>query len=438
MIRGLIAEVRSLAILCVMRSRYILLLTFILGSVQYASAELFSGRVYTDPRKIYVNQPFDIFLELEVTQGQDIDNIRIQGFPNNPEYITLGTLEQERVRRSRRRQNGNTADILIFKAKARCHKRISQLFKPVLSCDLVERRSRGFFSFSSSNGRRIQLTPFNLTVRDLPSKGRPKSFSGAVGKFKLNGVLSKSDVRPGDIITLKLELTGKGWLNNAPAPAPAKSELFKSYPPKEILRQDNLIKTEQIFIPNSTNALAITPARFTYFNPETERYEVCASPSFRLNYISAETTIQTNEINVISSGSAKASTETGSVSINVREVNNAFHKILPVASACLTLLAASFIFLIVIKINKWAAAATALLTMALGGFLTIKSIRYKPAQEIELKTDTSVYLTPSANSPLIMKLRPSTKVIPLESTERWTRIEAEKQRGWVENRVLVR
>ena len=401
-------------------------------------AELYTGRVYTQPRKIYLNQPFEIFLELEVSRGQDIDNIRVQGFPSDPDYITLGTLEQEKVRRTRRRPDGETADILLFKARARCHKPVSRQFQPILICDVVERRSRGFFSYSSSAQKRLQLTPLILNVQELPAQGRPPNFSGAVGRFQLKGALSKSDVRPGDLVTLSLELSGEGWLNNAVAPTPPASELFKSYPPRETARSDSLIKYEQIVIPQSTNAVTIPPAEFSFFNPEAERYESCSSPRFKLNFITAVAVTNTNDLLVIDTGTESEPFGAGSVTISARQVNRAFHTILPVALACLTLLASSFIFLSLRRRNRRAAVIAALLTLAAGGALTFRSAASREQSELALKQAASVYLAPSVKSPVIAKLRADARVIPLESTERWTRIRADESSGWVKNGVLVR
>ncbi len=414
---------------------YISLAAIIFSLAQYAAADLFAGRVYTQPDKIYVNQPFDLVLEMEVTRGKDIENIRIQGLPNNSEFITLGQLTQERVRQNRRYEDGRVVDVLRFHADARCHTSVSQQFTPILSCDVLERRSRGFFSYSSSSTKRIRLAPFTLTIHELPKKGRPANFSGAIGEFRLNGTLSKSAVRPGDIITLSLELKGTGWLNNALAPTLDHSADFKSYPPKEILREENRIRTEQIFIPNTTNAVALPPALFNYFNPATERYEICASPPFNLKFITAAAITGTNSVNVIAADETPL-ISAATITITAREVNTIFHKILPVAIACLTLLAASFIFLTVVKLNKWMAIVITLLTTLVGGSLSFKASRYEPSREITLKEQTEVYLAPSRSSPMIMKLQNSTKVIPLENTERWTRIEAEEQRGWVVNSAL--
>ena len=396
------------------------------------AGELFSGRIYTEPKKIFVNQPFEIFLEVKINPGLNIDNIRIQGFPNDPAFITLGQLEQEQSRRTHKTKEGQVVDILLFHAKARCYKSISLRFNPILSCSVVQRRSRSFFSFSSSSPRRVRINPFTLTVHALPSAGKPNDFSGAVGRFTLKGSVSKTKVHPGDIITLQLNLGGQGWLNNCIMPAPPISDKFKRYPVKESLRQKNRVTSEQIFIPLSTNAVEIGATHFTYFNPQTERYEECGSPVFNLEFLSAESGIQTNQIKVISTDAGQTPTHTTSASINLQQVNAAFHQMLPAIIGSLFILAASFIFLVLLKVNRWIAIAASIITIAMGTLLTFKAARHEPDLQSELQQPTAVYLTPSIKSPVVMKLRASTLVTPLESASDWIRVESAGQRGWVE------
>ena len=415
-----------------MRSNILKALFLCILPLLIQAGELFSGRIYTEPKKIFINQPFEIFLEVEITPGLDIDNIRIQGFPNDPSFITLGQLEQEHSRRTRKTKEGQIVDLLLFHANARCHKSISLRFNPILSCNVVQRRSRSFFSFSSSSPRRVRINPFTLTVHALPSAGKPNNFSGAIGKFNLKGSLSRTKVRPGDIITMQLNLTGEGWLNNCVMPTPTVSDKFKRYPVKESQRQKNKVTSEQIFIPLSTNAVEIGAAHFTYFNPQTEHYEECASPVFNLEFLSAQNGIQTNQIKVISTDAGQTPAHTPSASINLQQVNAAFHQMLPIITGSLFILAASFIFLVLLKVNRWIAIAASIITLTAGTLLTFKATHHEPTLQSELKQQTAVYLTPSIKSPVIMKLRAATLVTPLESAGDWIRVESADQRGWIE------
>lgn len=419
-----------------MRSQILKAFLLCLLPLYLGAGELISGRIYTKPEKIYVNQPFEIFIEVGITPGQEIENIRIQGFPNDPSFITLGQLEQG-GRRSHQTSEGQTADVLSFYATARCHKSLSMHFSPILSCNVVQRRSRSFFSFSSSSSEQLRIAPFKLIIQELPQLGRPADFSGAIGTFKLQGTLSKTQVHPGDIITLKLELSGKGWLNNAPMPAPLLSKEFKPYPAKESLRQDNRITTEQIIIPLTTNALAIGAARFNYFNPQSEQYETSSSPQFNLSFLAIDNSAATNQIKVISTERSPVAALTPTAAINIHEVNELFRQILPAIVGCLFILVASFAFLVLIKVHKWLATVVVILILAIGTVAALKAARHEPEVQIELQQTTPVYLAPSIKSPVIMQLRASTKVRTLESTEGWIRIESAGQRGWIERQHLA-
>ncbi|MDD2599958.1 MAG: SH3 domain-containing protein [Kiritimatiellae bacterium] len=419
-----------------MRLQIVKIFLLTLLPLYLAAGELISGRIYTKPEKIYVNQPFEIFLEVEITPGQEIENIRIQGFPSDPSFITLGQLEQG-GRRSHKTSEGQAADVLSFHARARCHKSLSLQFSPILTCNVVQRRSRSFFSFSSSSSGQLRIAPFKLIIQELPQLGRPADFSGAIGTFKLQATLSKTRVRPGDIITLKQELSGAGWLNNAPMPPPLLSGEFKSYPAKESLRQDHRITTEQIIIPLTTNALAIGAARFNYFNPQSEQYESSTSPQFKLHFLAAANNIATNQIKVISTERDPVAALTSAASINIHEVNELFRQILPAIVGCLFILVASFAFLVLIKIHKWLAFAAVTLILATGAIAAFKAARHEPEVQIELQQTTPVYLAPSITSPVIMQLRTSTKVRALESAEGWIRVESAGQRGWIERGHLA-
>jgi len=396
------------------------------------AGELFSGKIYTQPKKIYVNQPFKIIIEVAVTPGQAIENIKIQGFPADPDFITLGPLESNYGRSKGKAKQGQTADLLHFNANARCHKSITLPFNPILTCDLIKRRSRGFFSFSRSSQTRIRIAPLKLVIHELPKAGKPTDFSGAIGKFRLTGSLSKTKVRPGDIIIQKLDLNGTGWLNSCAMPSQMASKEFKCYPPKETLRRENRVTSEQVFIPLSTNAVELTSASFSYFNPENECYQTCSSPVFKLQFIVEAETPMTNQVKLISTDSSNSPAQTPSVSINIKRVNAAFHQMLPAIIGCLAILVTSFFLLALMKFNKWLAAIISIATLTAGAFFAIKAADYQPAAEVKINKHTSIYMAPSINSPVIMQLNPETMVTTIESTERWIRVESSGQRGWIQ------
>ncbi len=127
--------------------------------------------------------------------------------------------------------------------------------------------------------RRANLTSnsFNLTVKPLPEKGRPADFTGTVGVFSLRHSASPAKLASGDPISVDFEITGVGNFDSLASPMITSEEGWKLYPSREISKQlsDGLtigrIAFSQVIIPLQRHR-QIPPFRFSYFDPEEERY----------------------------------------------------------------------------------------------------------------------------------------------------------------------
>ena len=414
---------------------YFLLFTFYLLLSPYSFAgDLLGGRLYTVPEKVYVNQAFEIHFELEVTFGSEVQDVRISGFPNNPDILTVGPLED--AADSRVARDGQSITVRRFIAKARGHRPIDHTFSPVVNCALVERRNAGFFSHWQSFPKQKPLAPFPLRIQPLPETGRPENFSGAIGSFRLSGQLSQTTVRPGDIITLSLDLDGQGWLgDNTAMPAPPTSPLFKTYPAKEALREPTHLKTEQVFIPQTTNATEIAAIRFCFFNPATGRYEESKAGPFRLTFSDASTAPKADEVRVIDTARSTTS-ETLAKSVTIEKVNLSLRHAAPLLAGSAGVLIASFIFFLLVGTHKRLAIIAGLLALV-GGICAawLLSGRTDTATR-QLARRAEAHFAPSHAAATLFPLNPGTSVIPLESSGAWIRVDASGRRGWIRAEAL--
>lgn len=407
-------------------------LSFVLALPAFAG-ELFSGRLYTVPEKIYVNQAFEIHFELEVSFGSEVEDLRISDFPSNPDLITVGRLES--TARNRITRDAQALDVLHFTATARCHKPLEHTFAPAVQCMLVERRNTGFFSHWQSYPKQKQLEPFKLRVLPLPEAGRPANFSGAIGAFRLNGRVSQTAVQPGDIITLSLELAGQGWLGAAAIPAPPATPLFKTYPAKELLREPVRLKTEQVFIPQTTNATEIAALRFCFYNPAKERYEESVAGPFRLTFPAAAAVPKAEEVRVIDTAQP-AAVEALPQTVSIERVNLTLRHAVPLLAGCAGALAAFFVFFLLYGSHKRLAFALGLLLLA-AGVCAGYALSGKDIVSTRLLAHrTEVYFAPSRAAATLFALNPGTAVIPLENVGSWVRIDAAGRRGWVPSESL--
>ena len=397
------------------------------------AADLLSGRLYTVPEKVYVNQPFEIRFDLEVTAGADVEDLRISDFPNDPAVLALGRLES--AARTSASRDGQNIHVLHFTATGRGLKPIAQTFNPRLQCSLVQRRSAGFFSQWQSSPRQLQLAPFNLRIQPLPAEGRPGSFGGAVGAFRLSGRLSQETVRPGDIVTLTLDLEGQGWLGDAPAPAPADSPHFKTYPAKERLREPLHLRSEQVFIPQSTNATEIAAARFSYFNPATGRYEETQAGPFRLAFSDAAAAPQANAVRVIDTA-RPASPEAPAPAVSLERVHMTLRQALPLLAGSAGAIAAFFVFFLLYGRHTRLAIAcgAALLAAGLAAAYAVSGKAETNARVTAAHTEAR--LAPSQSAVTLFSLIPGTAVTPLETAGSWVRVDAGGRRGWISSDAL--
>jgi hypothetical protein len=134
----------------------------------------------------------------------------------------------------------------------------------------------------------ITSQPSELHVLPLPTSGRPADFTGAVGQFKVSSDVSAAQVSAGDPVTLRMHVSGEGNFDRVDTQMLERNEQWKTYPPKSTFAAADSIghkgeKTfEQPLIASQTGEQTIPSLSFSYFDPETKRYERAATAPLEL------------------------------------------------------------------------------------------------------------------------------------------------------------
>ncbi len=164
-----------------------------------------------------------------------------------------------------------------------------------IDCDVrVQSRRRtndifdSFFDdpfFSRTMKKSLFSKPIDIEVFPFPSEGRPASFSGVVGDFKMDANIDKLDVKTNEAVTLKIRISGTGNIRILPQPQVSIPSDFQQYEPKiseSINRQGGVIsgsKTyEYVLVPRFPGEQRIKPIEFSYFDPQAGRYRTLFSP----------------------------------------------------------------------------------------------------------------------------------------------------------------
>lgn len=389
------------------------------------AAGILSGRIYTEPAKLYANQPFKLRFEFTLPQNGELQDPQLSGLPKNSPSWRMGKLEV--VSQRARTENGKSVKVVTVEADARFLKPTTQLLGVRLVCTVLQRRQMGFFQSWQGFPESFSFPAVTLKALPLPD-GAPAEFRGAIGRFSLTGRATPAEVRPGDLVTLALELRGKGDAGEKPSFAPAPDPAFKTYPAKETAREAGRIATSQVWIPSDTNATQIGEARFCYFNPESGRYETAKTGPFRLVF-TEKPAAATNEVVRVLAPEPGAGFDAAAVKL--AEVDTSLERFLPLILASGALAVAFFALFALFGTRPRLAVCVALAVAGagMGGALLLG--RVEASARHTLEEPAEIRFAPSLRAVRLFTLPAGTTYTALETAGGWTRIESGGRRGWL-------
>ena len=139
------------------------------------------------------------------------------------------------------------------------------------------KRSRSIFS-QHFNWFAFSTEPVVIDVLELPDDA-PASFSGAVGQYTAQSVVSPSNLTTDDALTILLEINGNGDVKRLLAPEIIFDNKLEVYSTSEIekkaiRREDHMqsfMSLEYTVLPQKADRYLIKP-EFTYFDPDSAKY----------------------------------------------------------------------------------------------------------------------------------------------------------------------
>lgn len=272
--------------------------------------------------KGYLNEMFDIKVKLYVN-SLGVKNIQY------PQIKHDGFSLQETGEPVQYRDivGGRTFDVIEFRTKGFPMQAGQIGLGPAsLKCDVLlkqKRRSGSIFddmdSFFGDFFSEYQHYPValnspqtSITVMALPETC-PESFHGAVGEFIFEAEVSPVELKAGDPVTLRINITGRGNFNTVKFPElkldPAD---FKVYEP-QVSQKETSKKFEAVIIPLREGIEYIPAVKFSFFNPGEAAYKTAESGPFKINVVKGDKTedIKIVELSVPQPGSVMAAQELG-------------------------------------------------------------------------------------------------------------------------------
>lgn len=125
----------------------------------------------------------------------------------------------------------------------------------------------------------LQSKPLVISVKPLPEQGKPATFHGAVGDFKITTAVERDSISTDDAGKLKLVIEGRGNLTLVNAPElswPAGVEAYEPSMQEEIDKQSVPLSGGKIFTFDFTvdkeGVYTLPPASFSFFDPDSGQY----------------------------------------------------------------------------------------------------------------------------------------------------------------------
>lgn len=171
----------------------------------------------------------------------------------------------------------------------------------------VPTNRRDFFGrrLSTTINRTVASNTITLQVKDLPAQGKPASFTGAVGEFRMELDSSKDSLLTQESLNLNLKISGKGNMRLFKMPALDLESSFETYDPerKESIRSNasgmqGAIEEIHTIVPEKAGKYSLGPVEFSYFDPSEEKYKTLLSKTFEL-YVAPSIQISRSSVSSI-------------------------------------------------------------------------------------------------------------------------------------------
>jgi hypothetical protein len=277
----------------------------------------------------YMNEPISVVYKLFVSPSIVVSNFRPL---DNPKYNNFWSQEipLSRYNIEEGVYQGKPYRYVILKRVVLYPQKSGALEIEPLALDVsleVPTEKRDFFGgrvYTKTN-KVVSAGNRTITVKPLPTAGKPADFSGAVGDFDFEVTTTKQALNASESLQAKVTVSGSGNLKLFQLPKLSLPSALEVYEPEfneevttNLSGMKGSVSEDYTVVPSFQGKYPIPSITFSFFNPETERYEQ----------------IQSREITIDVLEGPKASTETADAVVSPKskvQAGNQFYfiKLIP-------------------------------------------------------------------------------------------------------------
>ena len=270
----------------------------------------------------YVNEPITVVYKLYFSYNIGISNWRELNKPKYNDFWSQN-IDIKQLVAEEGKYNGERYRCVVLRKTVLYPQKSGKLEIEPLSLDIdvqLPTNRRNIFGQVQiiEDNKRVSAGSKTITVKPLPEAGKPTDFSGAVGRFGFNVTPSKTNLKNGESLDLKVAISGTGNLKLFSLPKPVVPNSFEMYDPVHKERVDTplsgmngQISDLYTIIPQFKGKYPIKPMSFTYFDLGTGKYKTITSPEIMVNVLDGPTAAGDNAAVAYNAGANKMKVSAG-------------------------------------------------------------------------------------------------------------------------------
>ncbi|SDL64450.1 Oxygen tolerance [Kriegella aquimaris] len=247
----------------------------------------------TDP---FLNEALSVVYKLYVSPSISVSNYRPL---DNPKYNNFWSqdIPVSKLSAQNGTYQGKPYRYVILKRVVLYPQKSGKLEIEPLSLEVtvdVPTNKRDFFGgrIYSQTNKTVSAGNRTITVKALPSEGKPLNFGGAVGDFDFSVTTSKTRLNASESLQAKVEVSGKGNLKLFQLPEPNLPSSLEVYDPEfeegvrtTLSGMQGKVSNSYTIVPSFKGKYPIPSISFSYFDPATEKYKNLSSEEIMIDVV---------------------------------------------------------------------------------------------------------------------------------------------------------
>lgn len=244
----------------------------------------------------YLNEPITVVYKLYFSYNVGISNWRDLDKPKYNDFWSQN-IDIKQLQVEDGAYNGEKMRVVTLRKTVLYPQKSGKLAIEPLSMDIdleIPTNRRTIFGQYQTTkiNKRVSAGAKTINVKALPENGKPDDFTGAVGSFTFEAKPSKTTLKHGESLDLKVVVSGTGNLKLFDLPKPVVPTALEMYDPvhKENVNSplsgmNGSISDNYTIIPQYKGEYPIKPMRFSYFDLKSRSYKTIVSPEIMVKVL---------------------------------------------------------------------------------------------------------------------------------------------------------